>query len=197
VNTNFEKLRNDQWFSAPLWISVALVFILSAIGLQLQGRIWWCANDSYTLWSGDIWGRHNSQHLFDPYTFTHILHGFLYCALTAIFLRRLPIAWRFFVALTIGAAWELLENSVAVIERYRAVTISLDYFGDSIANSLMDIFSCGVGCIIAHKLGWWRGILYFLLTEILLLVWIRDSLIVNIIMLVYPIEAIKNWQLPH
>jgi hypothetical protein len=192
-----EKLRNEDWFSNPLWISVVLVFINSAIALKLQGRIWWCANDSYTPWSSDIWGRHNSQHLFDPYTFTHILHGFLYCALTALVFPKMKLGWRFFVALVIGALWELLENSVAVIERYRAVTISLDYFGDSILNSLADIFSCGLGFIIAHKLGWWRGAIYFLLTEIILLFWIHDSLIVNIIMLIHPIEAIKNWQLPH
>jgi Protein of unknown function (DUF2585) len=174
---------------------IAFAFVSTAIILQSQGRIWWCANDSFTPWSSDIWSRHNSQHLFDPYTFTHILHGVVYFWLITLIFKKMPLMWQFMLAIFIGCGWELLENSKIIIERYRAETISLDYTGDSIANSLADIFSCGFGFYLTYKLMFWRSLVFFFATEFLLLVWIRDSLIVNVIMLVFPIKAIKDWQI--
>ena len=95
----------------------------------------------------------------------------------------------------IEGLWETLENSNFIIERYRAVTISLDYFGDSILNSLADVLSCAFGAFLAYKLKFWRSLLYFILTELILLFWLRDNLTLNIIMLIYPMEGIKNWQM--
>ncbi len=175
--------------------TVIFAFIATALILQSQGRIWWCANDSFTPWSSDIWTRHNSQHLFDPYTFTHILHGVLYFWLITLVFKKMPLIWQFTLAIVIACSWEILENSKYIIERYRAETISLDYTGDSIANALSDIFSCGVGFYIAYKLKLWWSLAFFLVTEIILLFWIRDSLIVNIIMLLYPLKSIKTWQI--
>jgi hypothetical protein len=178
------------------WILVSTVVLLTIFVLHLQDRIWWCKWDSpLLLWSSDAWSKHSSQHLFDPYSFTHVLHGLLfYAALFLIFRRRLPLAWVLFVAVSVEAGWEILENSKAVIERYRAATFSLDYFGDSIANSFGDILSCAVGFLIAHKLAFWRSLFLFALVEIVLILTIHDSLLINIIMLVHPIEAIKAWQ---
>ena len=91
--------------------------------------------------------------------------------------------------------WEGLENSSFVIERYRAATISLDYFGDSILNSLSDVLSCMFGAFLAFKLKFWRSFAFYVLTEVILLFAIRDNLTLNIIMLIYPIEFIKQWQM--
>jgi peptidoglycan hydrolase-like protein with peptidoglycan-binding domain len=115
-----------------------------------------------------------------------------YAALFLIFRRRLPLAWLLFFAVLVEAGWEVLENSKSIIERYRATTFSLDYFGDSIANSFGDILSCAAGFLIAHKLDFWHSLFLFALVEIILILTIHDSLLINIIMLVHPIEAIKR-----
>ena len=101
------------------------------------------------------------------------------------------------MALALESVWEIIENTNTVIERYRVATASLGYQGDSIVNSLGDIFCCAIGFLIARKLGWRRSILVFIAVEALLLVWIRDSLLLEIIMLVHPINAIKAWQMGH
>lgn len=176
------------------WISIALIIIAATITLKFQGRVWWCEAGDLVPWSWDVWSRHNSQHLMDPYSFTHMLHGILEFWLIGLIFRRMPLAWRFFLALFVESSWEVIENTQYVINRYREATISLDYFGDSIANSLADIVFCGLGFPIALRLRFWRSLALFIATEAVLLFWIRDSLVLNIIMLLYPIEAIKHWQ---
>jgi len=99
------------------------------------------------------------------------------------------------MALMIEGGWEIAENSSYIINRYRQETISLDYFGDSIINSISDIFCCGTGFVIAYKLRFWRSLIFFAAIELILIFWIHDSLIINIIMLIYPIDAIRAWQL--
>ena len=179
----------------PYFLMLAVVF-LTILQLHFQGRIWWCRWDSpLYIWSSDAWGKHNSQHFFDPYSFTHILHGFLYFwILTLIFRRRLSLKWLLFSAVLIESAWEILENTNSVIERYRTATLALDYFGDSVLNSFGDIIACAAGFIIARKLGFLLSLALFILIEIVLIFWIHDSLLINIIMLIHPIEAIKTWQ---
>lgn len=176
-----------------------LAMMVSIVGMVIalywQGRVWWCKVGDLSPWSSDIWSTHNSQHFFDPYTFTHILHGVLYFWIINLIFKELPLRWKFFLVILVECLWELLENSNFVIERYRAATISLDYFGDSILNSLSDVLSCAFGAFLAYKLKFWRSLIYFAATEILLLFLIRDNLTLNIIMLIYPIEAIKHWQM--
>jgi len=178
------------------WLLAIIIIAATVIVLYWQGRIWWCKWDApYLLWSSDAWSKHSSQHLFDPYSFTHLLHGLLfYAASFLIFRRRLSLAWLLFITVFAESGWEILENSKAVIERYRTATFSLDYFGDSIVNSFGDILSCTAGFLVAHKLAFWRSLFLFALVEIILIFTIRDSLLINIIMLIHPIEAIKAWQ---
>lgn len=105
-----------------------------------MGRVWWCACGSWQLWSFEVLSRHNSQHLLDPYTPTHLQHGIGFYFLTWLLLSGwLGSAARFFVAMAVEAVWEVVENTAAIIEQYREVTISLDYYGDSIINSLADM----------------------------------------------------------
>lgn len=183
--------RNDR----IAWSLIATIVILSVVLLYFQGRAWWCQAGDLVPWSWDIWSTHNSQHVIDPYSFTHILHGILEFWLLGLFFGRIPLVWRLLVALSIESSWEVVENSAYVIERYREETISLNYFGDSIINSVVDIFCCGIGFAIARKLRFWRSLVLFVLTEVILIFWIRDSLIINIIMLIWPLEAIKHWQM--
>ncbi len=160
-----------------------------------MGRAWWCACGSPVPWSWDIWSSHNSQHLLDPYSLTHVLHGVILFYLLGAFLPRISTNRRFLIALIIESGWELLENSPLIIERYRSVTISLDYYGDSIANSISDILACGIGYLFAQKLGWRWSLALVVAFELFLLVTIRDCLALNVIMLVQPIEAVKQWQM--
>lgn len=179
-------------------LPLALSFLTIAVAvviLHWQGRVVWCQIGDYSPWSWDIWSPHTSQHIIDPYSFTHVFHGVIEFWLIGLVFRKVPIAWRLLIAVMIESSWEILENSTFIIQRYRESTISLDYFGDSIINSIADILFCAVGFVIAYKLRFWRSLALFIITEIVLIIAIRDSLIINIIMLVYPIDAIKQWQL--
>ena len=176
-------------------IAAALLVAAQAAILHLIGRIWICKCGTVKFWHGVVVSSENSQHLADWYTFSHVIHGFLFYFLFWLLFRRSTVWTRLSFAILLEAAWEILENSPIIINRYREATIALDYFGDSIINSIADILSCAVGFVIAYKLRFWRSLALFIITEIILILAIRDSLIVNIIMLVYPIEAIKQWQI--
>lgn len=186
-------IRGDKYVAA----AYLLIVVAAVVILRFQGRVWWCQAGDITPWSWNIWSTHNSQHIIDPYSFTHVLHGVLEFWLIGLVFRRMPLVWRLALAVLIESSWEVAENSAAVIERYRSATISLDYFGDSIINSVADIACCSLGFLIAYKLRFWRSLALFVITEILLIVFIRDSLIINIIMLLFPVEAIRSWQMGH
>ena len=180
---------------APFAVMGVVVAIATAVLLSMGRRVW-CECGSPVPWAWDVWSKHNSQHLIDPYAFTHILHGVAFYAILWLALgRRLPPVWRAAITASLESSWEILENSPLIIERYRAATISLDYFGDSVVNSIADVGACLLGFWIAWKLPWRVSLALFVVTEIVLLLWVRDSLLMNILQLVYPIEAVKNWQM--
>jgi len=177
------------------WLLILATFVGAALQLRYQGRRWWCACGQPFLWTSDAWSSHNSQHLFDPYSFTHLLHGFAFCWLLMLLLPRLSPWWQLALGTVVEGLWEVIENTTLVIQRYREATAALGYYGDSIANSLGDILTCAVGFMIAQRLGFRRTVLVFAITEVVLLIWIKDSLLLEILMLIYPIDAIKAWQL--
>jgi hypothetical protein len=184
-------------FRTYLGPGLALIAVLAAAiaQLRLQGRRWWCVCGQPALWWGDVQSPHTSQHLFDPYSFTHILHGVVFYGLLNAIAPRLSLAWRFCAAVTLAAAWEVIENTDFVIHRYRTMTASLGYQGDSIANSLGDILSCAVGFLLARRLGLWGSLALFVGIEVVLLLWIKDSLLLELLMLLYPMRAIRQWQM--
>jgi len=180
-----------------LWpgIIIAAILVATAFELHSQGRLWICACGRVLLWAGNICSSDNSQHFLDPYSFTHLLHGFAFCGLLALIVPRVPVRWRLCLAISLEALWEIIENSEYVIERYRDATAALGYHGDTVVNSIGDIAACGVGFLLAQRLGLWRSLILFVAIEAVLTIWIRDSLILEIIMLLHPINAIKAWQL--
>ncbi|MFN9233341.1 MAG: DUF2585 family protein [Planctomyces sp.] len=171
-----------------------LMVILQMLALRAAGQPWFCRCGSGAVWSGNVVSSHNSQHLLDPYALTHVLHGVALAGLLWLLRGCCTPAWRFALASLLEAAWEILENSPIVIERYRTATISRDYYGDSVINSIGDLGACMAGYLLAERLGLKRSLLVFAIVELLLLFWIRDCLTLNVVMLLSPVEAIRDWQ---
>jgi hypothetical protein len=177
-------------------IAAIAVAVIMAVVLRFNGRIWRCKLGDWAIYVNEAWNSsHTSQHVFDPYTFTHVLHGVLGFWIAGLLLKNYSKTIWFVVTLAVEAAWEILENSNFIIEKYRENTASLDYFGDSVANSIGDLIACAAGFLIAMKLGVWRSLVFFIAVELLLLFWIRDSFLLNILMLVFPLQSIKAWQM--
>jgi hypothetical protein len=175
------------------WIALAIV-ALAAAGLLAMGRPPICTCGTVKLWVGTVTGPDNSQHIADWYTPSHIVHGFLFYALGWWALRRNPPGDRLIGAVLIESAWELLENSPWIIDRYRHGTIALGYTGDSVLNSVCDIGWMVVGFALARRLPVWATIGLAIGLELLCLVVIRDNLTLNVLMLVAPNDSVRAWQ---
>lgn len=170
------------------------IIALAAFWLWQVGRVPICTCGYVKLWHGQTMSSENSQHLMDWYTPSHLLHGLLFYGLLHLTARRLAFAWRLTLATLIEAAWEIVENSEAVIERYRSVTISLDYYGDSVVNSVADILAMIAGFFLARLLPVWASAALVIWFEVLTALVIRDGLALNILMLLWPLDAVKAWQ---
>jgi hypothetical protein len=177
------------------WLLTILVIAWAVVQLRFQNRIWWCVCGQPTLWWTDTQSSHNSQHFLDPYSFSHVLHGMIFYGVLAWLTPRLSLPWRFLIATIIECAWEVFENTQFVIQRYRNATMALGYEGDSIFNCLGDILTCAIGFELARRAGLKISVGIFLVIEFILLVTIRDSLFLNVVMLIYPLDALKAWQL--
>lgn len=187
--------RRNSWEKFAFWFGLVAIFIVAALLLRLEGRLWICACGTVRFWVGNTCSSDNSQHLFDPYALTHVLHGFAFFWLVSLVLPRLKKNWQLLVALALEAAWEVFENTNFVIERYRTATAALGYNGDTVVNSTGDILCCLAGFLLARWLGFRKALVAFVALESILLLWIRDSLLLEILMLTFPLNAIKAWQL--
>lgn len=195
---SYQKIKSTTRMSGPVWLDViciSSVIVVAALLLWYMGRIPLCECGTIKLWMGNIWSNENSQQISDPYTFTHITHGFLFYALLWFTMPRMSFGMRLFYAVTLEAGWEIFENTTMIIDRYRETTLSLTYYGDSIINSVADSIASIVGFYLAARLPVIVSIGGIILLEVFLAWTIRDSLFLSILMLIYPVEAIKVWQL--
>jgi len=188
---------NARRFFAGKCILVAVgLIVLTALAEYAMGRLPISKSGLIRLWESNPDGPETSQQLADWYSFTHIIHGFLFYGILRLMVRRkglVPLC--FVIAIGVECAWEVLENSNYMIERYRQATISLGYYGDSILNSMSDILCCALGFVLARYFPVWLSIVFIIAVELMLLLAIRDNLTLNIIMLIHPVDAIKHWQM--
>jgi hypothetical protein len=172
----------------------AFIILATAGWLLWVGRVPICECGYVKLWHGETMSSENSQHLSDWYTPSHIIHGLLFYAALWLVARRLSFGWRLSIATLIECAWEIVENSEAVIERYRSVTISLDYYGDSVINSVADILAMVAGFFLARVLPVWVSVALVVVFEVVTAIVIRDGLALNVLMLLWPLDAVRDWQ---
>ena len=175
------------------------ILIIVALGvfatiLHFMGRIPYCTC-GLKLWTWDAWGSESSQNFMDPYSSSHFLHGIIFFALLALVARRMSITTKLWISIALEMAWELLENSPLIIDRYRAATASLGYTGDSILNSTSDVLFMMLGFWLAWRLKWQWSLAILIATELIMLWLYRDNLTLNVLMLVTPIDAVREWQM--
>jgi hypothetical protein len=192
-----KRTMNVDDKQAPLFTRRALLITLTLLVvfgllLSLEGRVGWC---KYGLgfWA-DAWTHCTSQHFLDPYSLSHFLHGVIFYWALRLLFPRAPLSWRVVAAIVIEMGWELLENSTLAIEHYRKNTASFDYAGDSILNSVGDVLSTIVGLYFASRFSWKAAVAAYIILELIALYLARDNLTLNVLMFIYPFEAIKQWQ---
>ena len=171
-----------------------MIVAATAIALLTMGRVPICECGYVKAWHGVVQSSENSQHISDWYTFSHIIHGFAFYWLLWLVAPKWPMAARLAVACAIEGAWEIFENTDLIINRYREATISLDYYGDSVLNSVSDVLAMVLGFVLASRLPVWLTIALTIAMEVIVAYYIRDNLLLNILMLLYPLEAVRQWQ---
>ncbi|MFK0164640.1 DUF2585 domain-containing protein [Rhizobium sp. NPDC090279] len=185
----------NRYRQQSFWlIACAVVLLVQIVAEYMMGRVPICTCGYVKLFEPVVKSSGNSQHIADWYTPSHIIHGFLFFGLTHLIMRGKQLSMRLFVAMLIESGWELLENSPIIINRYRAATISLDYVGDSILNSAMDAVFMVVGFLFAWRAPVLVTVAIAIFFELLTGYLIRDNLTLNVLMLVWPVDAIKTWQ---
>lgn len=186
---------DQKKFIIPILSITAVVFMMGVVLFGL-GRNFFCECGKVRFWSSDINGNENSQQFFDPYSLTHVTHGVVFYYIASGVFPGLQPVWRVFFAILLESGWEIFENTDFVINRYRDATAAGGYYGDSIFNSMGDIVSSIIGVLIALKFSKRLAIAFVIIAiEVFLVFWIKDGLFLNILMLFYPIDFIKTWQL--
>ena len=180
-------------------VTFALVLIALVV-LFAMGRPPICPCGSVTLWHGVVQSNQNSQQVTDWYSFSHVTHGLImYAAAWLVWTRwklfgGAPARWALPIAVVVEAAWEIVENTSMIIDRYREVTVSWGYTGDSVVNSISDIGWMIAGFLLASRLPAWVSIGLAVAFELFTLWAIRDNLTLNVLMLFWPLEAVRQWQ---
>jgi hypothetical protein len=188
-------LKRSPGISIGLYLSIAAGFVaLQAIALLVMGLPAICTCGFIALWHGNPSGPETSQHLTDWYTYTHAIHGFGFYLLLWLIAPRMPIGLRFALVVGLEAAWEIIENTPFIMDRYRQSALARGYFGDSVVNSVFDTLAAAFGFALARLLPVWSIVAVAIALELFAVAMIRDNLTLNIIQIIHPTEAISRWQ---
>lgn len=177
------------------WGAIVLALAATVIAEWWMGRLWFGPDGRFGWFESDIWSSSQSQRVLDPYSITHIVHGFGFYALLWLAARRSPASTRLIAAVCLESLWEIMENSPIIIDRYRAVTIAQGYVGDSILNSASDVVMMVIGFLMAWRFRVAASVAAVVAAEVLMAAFFRDNLTLNILMLVWPLEGVKAWQM--
>ena len=177
----------------PYLLALGLA-VAAGLVMILMGRNLICPCGDVLIWGGNTPTEQSSQHLTDWYTPSHLLHGLLFYAALWLVARRMPVGWRFLIAMAVECAWEVVENTEWVISRYRDYTVSFDYNGDAVINAMVDIAAMALGFWLAHRLPVWASVAVVIGFEALTMTLIRDGLALNVLMLVWPLDSVLQWQ---
>jgi hypothetical protein len=189
-------LSAQQMRLTPRLVTAIFLVIVATAAIEAwMGRLPLGPDGHFGWLETDIWSSEQSQRVLDPYSLSHIIHGFLFYGLLWLVAHRAPIGVRLVAAVALEGAWEVLENSPLIIDRYRAVTIAQGYVGDSILNSASDIVMAAIGFLLAWRFRLSVSLVFIVVTELAMLLLIRDNLTLNILMLVFPLEAVRLWQM--
>ena len=186
--------RKGRRWQADVAAVIGIVCVTALLEISM-GRTLTYRNGPIRPWVSEVHSDQNSQQVSDWYTFSHIIHGALFYGATHLVMGPASLGLRLATAVAIEATWESYENTDTVINRYRAATIALGYYGDSVLNSMSDVLACILGFLLASRLRWWWTLSWVVTAEVVVAMFIRDNLTLNIIMLIWPIEAIKRWQM--
>ncbi|MDP2354519.1 MAG: DUF2585 family protein [Beijerinckiaceae bacterium] len=185
----------SHYLKPQIWLPAAIAIVATqAVILFAMGQPAICACGFVKLWHGSASSPETSQHIFDWYTLSHILHGVIFYALLKLVAPRASLGALFLAALAIEAAWEITENTPIIVDRYRQLALAQGYTGDSVLNSVFDTLAAGAGFMLARFAPVWLTAMVAIAFEAVAAYSIRDNLTLNIIQLVYPIEAISRWQ---
>jgi hypothetical protein len=191
--------RTTSWYQRISFQRYALagaaVIVVTAGVLLSMGQVPICKCGYVKLWHGSVFSSENSQHISDWYSFSHVIHGFAFYGILWLLGRGRPLGLRLLAAIVLECSWEIFENTDFVINRYREVTISLDYHGDSVINSVFDILLMVIGFVAAARLPVWTIVVLTVALEVFVAYVIRDNLTLNILMLIYPMESVRKWQM--
>lgn len=188
------SLKNTHLAVVPVIVGALLVTLATALLLLWMGRDWVCFCGTVKIWQHEVFSYENSQHVADFYTFSHMLHGILAYALLARFWPGMALETRFAIGTLTAVAWEIVENTNFVIERFRIVTVSQHYLGDSIINSVFDLFAMMAGFVLARYLPIYATLVLALALEGSMMLLIRDGLGLSTLMLIWPMDAVRAWQ---
>ena len=196
AHDSFALRRGLAFLEKHRFVILSCMVVLSAVASieRFSGRSLFGPDGHFGWWDGNVWSSENSQRVADAYSFSHIIHGMLFYGFLWLVARRLPVKYRFLLALLIEAGWELLENSPLIINRYREATIALGYVGDSVLNSVCDVGMMALGFLVARFTRVWVIVATIIVLELGCLWWVRDNLTLNILMLAYPVQSVKAWQ---
>jgi hypothetical protein len=191
-----KALRGKAGFASlwPVWLTIVAAISAQIIGLGLMGRPAFCICGATKVWSGDVLSPETSQLFVDWYSFTHIEHGLIFYFLGWLLLPRLSVTGRFLLAIAIEVGWELLENSPSFVEIYRRQALAIGYTGDTIVNSVADVGFMSLGYFIAALAPVWVSVALLVLIEGALMTSIRDSLALNLLNFIHPVDAVARWQ---
>lgn len=181
--------------SLRVWMGVGILLIVGqAFVLYAMGQPFISASGIVKLWHGVVLSSENSQQISDWYTLSHIIHGFLFYLGLWFFFPRMSMGMRFALAVGIEVGWEIFENTDFIINRYREQALAQGYIGDSVVNSVSDTVAMVIGFVLASRIPVIASAVALLLIEVIMLIAIRDSLTLNIIQLIHPLDVISNWQ---